>query len=215
LQQFPVTGLLPNGGTSNLVYSGSAPAAGAKMLVVYQGTIGVTNGSALDPVDASLGLAANWAICYDCMGTATNLTDLVWKFYPGYKVTGSGSGVTGTMSGADNSWGWLAAPFCNPTSQDITVQINATVSWDYHSLWDGNWWTVDVLESRFDFANTEIFQDGDSESIAASGSASGVGTMVIPANSMGSVGGYFQSSLITFFGSSVAYTVSFTVSVVH
>jgi hypothetical protein len=51
-------GILPNGNSVNITYPGPAP-SGTKFLVVYQGTIGQTNGTdALDPVDSNIGIAA-------------------------------------------------------------------------------------------------------------------------------------------------------------
>jgi hypothetical protein len=145
LQQFPVTGLLPAGGTSNLLYSGSTPAPGANMLIVYHGTIGVASGSALDPVDANLGIAANWATCYDCMGAATNINDLIWTetTYPpeegAITATGSASGTNGSFSitgagfGAFNPFSAAAlemqTEICNPTDSDMTIKFHKNITW--------------------------------------------------------------------------------------
>ncbi|MGO8838405.1 MAG: hypothetical protein ACLQQ0_13370 [Limisphaerales bacterium] len=47
---------LPNGATMTMAFPGPPP-DGARFYSVYQGTIGVTNGSALDPVDEGIGIA--------------------------------------------------------------------------------------------------------------------------------------------------------------
>jgi hypothetical protein len=50
-------GILANSNSVNMTYSGLA-SSGTKFMVVYQGTIGQTNNSALDPVDANIGIVA-------------------------------------------------------------------------------------------------------------------------------------------------------------
>jgi hypothetical protein len=50
-------GKLPPANSVNITYSGSAP-TGTKFLVVYQGTIGQTNNTALDQVDQNIGIAS-------------------------------------------------------------------------------------------------------------------------------------------------------------
>jgi len=57
LQKYPLIGVLTNGYSTNLIFSGSALPTN-KFLLIYQGTIGITNGGeALDPVDKGIGIA--------------------------------------------------------------------------------------------------------------------------------------------------------------
>lgn len=88
-------GILPDGSSANMTYPGPAP-SGTKFLVVYQGTIGQTNNSALDPVDANISIAAarpaieqtiNYPDDYFSVGgfgmsISTNLDSLDFGFIP-------------------------------------------------------------------------------------------------------------------------------------
>jgi hypothetical protein len=51
-------GILSAGSSVNITYPGVSTPSGARFLIVYQGTIGQANGSALDPVDENIGIAA-------------------------------------------------------------------------------------------------------------------------------------------------------------
>jgi hypothetical protein len=55
-QQYSLIGILSDGSSTNITLSGPVT-SGTKFIVIYQGTIGQTNNSALDPVDAGIGIA--------------------------------------------------------------------------------------------------------------------------------------------------------------
>ncbi len=93
LQSYPVTGILPGGSISNLIYSGSIP-SDTKFFLVYQGTIGVTSGTtdALDPVDAGIGIAVAvssntvWQSSFEGNGETNYLAEEGDNFAEGWHV---------------------------------------------------------------------------------------------------------------------------------
>jgi hypothetical protein len=109
-------------------------------VVIYQGTIGATGGgSALDPVDAGIGLAA-WASC-DCGGASTTLAGLTWDWPYGSDPNSEVSGATGTLVNFSTPYATAAnfvmTSFCNPTSEDITIHVSVSMSGCYASGWVG------------------------------------------------------------------------------
>ncbi len=101
LQQFPVSNTLPVYGVSNFIYSGPITTTN-KHFLVYQGTIGVTNRQALDPVDAGIAIAIAKPVPDHITATANPLwTD------SGIAVT---SGQTLAIS-ASGTWSW--AEWCD------------------------------------------------------------------------------------------------------
>ena len=196
LQQFPVMGVLPNGGSSNLVCSASMP-SGYTYLVVYQGTIGVANdNSALDPVDANIGLADAWATCYDCQGAVTIINDLAWTVinYPANEgaITTSAlfSGTNGSFSINGGSLGGgveVLTDICNPTSFDITLAINSNITWA----------TADSYYEFLIYLNNSVFFAVSEYTAPPSGTDNPTMNIVLPAGSVTTIDLLFEFDSFT------------------
>jgi len=60
IQSNSLSGTIASGASTNMIFPGPLPTNQSKLFLVYQGTIGVTNGNqALDPADANICIAAN------------------------------------------------------------------------------------------------------------------------------------------------------------
>jgi hypothetical protein len=104
--QTNLVGILPSGGSMTAIFSGLAPTN--RLTIFYQGTIGVSNGVPLDPVDAGIAIAANGPV------TQTQ----TYTYDPSLDSIGLSSGATisSNLCSAD-------FPF-TPTSGNYQVTIN-------------------------------------------------------------------------------------------
>jgi len=189
LEEFPVTGALPNNEFSNLLCSALMP-TNAQFLVIYKGAIGVTGGGTpLDPVDTNLAIAAQWAAPYICSDSinVTNINNLAWttNSYPtteGITVTNSFFGTNETFSIAGAGFGTghdvtilvLQTNICNPTSSEITLQVGGNITWQSNdSIYVFQIW---VNEQRLCYVNSE-------DDFPPKGTASTAVTLTLPPGS--------------------------------
>jgi hypothetical protein len=86
---------LANGAGMTMTFPGSMPAP-TNYVLVYQGTIGVTNGNASDPVDANIGIAAQRFMLWYEQNTTTNY----WVTLDSLGLT-NGATITGTLESGD------------------------------------------------------------------------------------------------------------------
>jgi hypothetical protein len=85
-----LSGILGSGASMNMTFSGPWPTNQYKLYLVYQGTIGVTDGTnALDPVDAGIGIAAArlWFNETKTYNYEPYLTDFDPALQPGATIT--------------------------------------------------------------------------------------------------------------------------------
>jgi hypothetical protein len=104
LQSYPLSGILPSGGSTNLIYHladpGPAP-SGTKFLMIFKGTIGQTNGTALDPVDANIAIAVARPSIFQ---TTTN------SYNPSLDSLGLSAGDTITSNLMSCDFGFVPTP---------------------------------------------------------------------------------------------------------
>ncbi|MGB8369667.1 MAG: hypothetical protein WCF71_10290 [Verrucomicrobiia bacterium] len=110
VQSNALSGILASGAGTSMTFSGLWPTNQNKLFLVYQGTIGVTNGTnALDPVDAGIGIAASrlWI----------NMTN-TYYYQPSLASLGLTNGSTITTNLESDDFGFT------PTAGNYEVIVN-------------------------------------------------------------------------------------------
>jgi hypothetical protein len=143
VDQFALSGTLPNGGTMNVTegdLSGADPAT--KYTLVYQGIIGVDNsGNALDPVDTNICIAVKSftpSSSDTCDGNPANIQGFAWTKSGNGTFPASGAGgdfsVTIDSSGGGNFNVSGYASLTNSSDCDVTVKMSAHFEWNLTAL---------------------------------------------------------------------------------
>jgi hypothetical protein len=152
IQQYPLTGVLSSGGTTNVTFDEQIT-QNTKFTLVYQGTIGFSNGFALDPVDENIGIAAKSFTlapspppsppCLDCGGCQLlNLSGITWYTHAiagdiaqpatwSGDLAGSGTSYSGSVSPGTYVTLMVEVPYnyytCSPYKLTLTGDRNAYI----------------------------------------------------------------------------------------
>jgi hypothetical protein len=167
IQQTDLIGILPSGGSTNMIFSGPLPTNQAKLFLVYQGTIGVTNGpTPLDPVDAGIAIAVTTVtepLIFDLSwDNATAEIDLYLTdpcnvtWYEPDLLPGITSPCCNVVGGDDEDvpTQHMVANNCKDGSYQLWANFEGQTE---NQGWDGNPVNITLKTHSVDFQTTESF----------------------------------------------------------